>query len=408
MASLDVEAIRADFPALQRRVRGKPPIYLDSACTTLRPEPVIEAVADYQRRSVSCHGRTSHALGREATEAYEGARQAVARFVGAQASEEVVFVRNATEGINLVASCGPLRAGEAVLTTGIEHNSNRLPWQRLAGDRGIEHRVHRIPLDRGFDLDAFERALGGGVALVAVPLVSNLCGITLPVAEIARLTHARGALLLVDAAQAPLTHRLDVGRLGADFLVLSFHKMFGPAGIGALWARREILERMPPFLAGGGTVDDVTTAGIEWGPLPERFDAGVANVEGAVGARAAIDYLNRIGGPERIRRHVEALNSLVSEGLAGHRRLRILGPADPAARGSIFAFYVDGIESEALGRLLDTRENIMVRHGKLCVHAWFHDEGIPDSVRASFSVYNTADEVRRFVRTVDNALALLE
>ena len=182
----------------------------------------------------------------------------------------------------------------------------------------------------------------------------------------------------------------------------------GPAGVGALWARRELLERMPPFLAGGGTVDDVTSEGIDWAPLPDRFDAGVANVEGAVGARAAIDFLAAIGGPEPIRRHVEALNGLATEGLAHHRRLHVLGPPEPAARGSIFAFWVDGLESEAVARLLDTRHNIMVRHGKLCVHAWFHDEGVPDSVRASFSVYNTADEVRRFVRTVDNALALLE
>ncbi|MDP7112378.1 MAG: aminotransferase class V-fold PLP-dependent enzyme, partial [Myxococcota bacterium] len=165
---------------------------------------------------------------------------------------------------------------------------------------------------------------------------------------------------------------------------------------------------MPPFLAGGGTVDDVTAAGVEWAALPERFDAGVANVEGAVGARAAIDYLAHVGGPSRIRRHVEELNTLATEALRGHRRLHLIGPSDPASRGSIFAFYVDGLESEALSRLLDTREGIMVRHGKLCVHAWFHEEGIPDSVRASFSVYNTADEVRRFVRIVENALALLE
>jgi cysteine desulfurase/selenocysteine lyase len=407
MAAPEVEEIRSDFPLLRPSAGGEPPIYLDSACTTLRPEPVIAAVAEFQRRSVSCHGRTSHRLGREATAAYEDSRAAVARFLGASDPDEVVFVRNATEGINLVASCGPLAAGDAVLTTGIEHNSNRLPWQRLDG-RGIGHRVHRVRLDQPFDLDAFERDLTDDVRLVALPLVSNLCGITLPVAQIARRVHARGALLLVDAAQAPTTHELDVERLGADFLTISFHKMFGPASIGALWARRELLAAMPPFLAGGGTVEDVTATGVEWAALPERFDAGVANVEGAVGARAAIDYLARVGGPDRIRRHVEELNRLATEGLRGHRRLHLIGPADPAARGSIFAFFVDGLESEALARLLDTREGIMVRHGKLCVHAWFHEEGIPDSVRASFSLYNTADEVRRFVRIVGNALALLE
>jgi cysteine desulfurase / selenocysteine lyase len=408
MAVPGIEEIRAEFPVLRPTGGRTPPIYLDSACTTLRPEPVINTVAEFQRRSVSCHGRTSHRLGREATEAYEGARAAVARFLGARDAHEVVFVRNATEGINLVASCGPLSAGDAVLTSGIEHNSNRLPWQRLGSSRGIRHRVHRVRLDRPFDLDAFERDLTEDVRLVALPLVSNLCGVTLPIERIARRVHARGALLLVDAAQAPTTHDLDVGRLGADFLTISFHKMFGPAAIGALWARRELLAAMPPFLAGGGTVDDVTADGVVWSPLPDRFDAGVANVEGAVGARAAIDYLTRVGGPARIRRHVEELNTLATEGLRGHRRLHLIGPPDPASRGSIFAFFVDGLESEALARLLDTRESIMVRHGKLCVHAWFHDEGVPDSVRASFSIYNTADEVRRFVRIVENALALLE
>jgi cysteine desulfurase/selenocysteine lyase len=403
--SFDPERIRGDFPALARSFRGRSPVYLDGACTSLRPEPVIEAVAQASRRGSGCVGRSEHRFAREAEEALAEARAAAARFVGAAASE-VVFSRSTTDAINLVAAQGPWGRGDVVVTSTIEHNSNQLPWMRLARERGVEHRLHRIDVARGFDLQAFERDLPDKVALVALPLVSNLCGITLPAARIAKLVHARGGLLLLDAAQAATTCDLDVGALGADFLALSFHKMFGPAGIGLLWGRPGLLAAMTPAQVGGGTVDDVVGSRVDWSAVPDRFEAGVPDVEGAVGAAAAIDYLQGIGAAA-IREHVVALNRRATEGLRRHRRLEIVGPVDAEARGGVLTFRAGGLKPEALARLLDGRENVMVRHGKLCAHTWFDREGPEEVVRASFSTWNTHDDVDRFVRTVSGALGLL-
>ena len=405
--SFDPERIRRDFPALARSFRGRPPVYLDGACTSLRPEPVIEAVAEACRRGSGCVGRSEHRFAKEATSALAEARAKVARFVGAGDVGEVVFTRNTSEAISLVAARGPWRPGDVIVTSSVEHNSNLLPWMRVARERGLEHRVWDVDLERGFEVEALERFLPDRVALVALPLVSNLCGITLPAARIAEVVHARGGLLLLDAAQAPTTCALDVAALGADFLALSFHKMFGPAGIGLLWGRRTLLEGMTPLVVGGGTVDDVAGGRVTWSAVPERFEAGVPNVEGAVGAAAAVDYLAGLGGPEALREHVTALNRRATDGLSRHRRIRILGPASADARGSILAFHADGLGADALARLLDVRENIMVRHGKHCAHAWFDREGAPDVLRASFSAWNTTDEVDRFTRTVSGALGLL-
>ncbi len=404
---LDVERVRGDLPALSRRFRGRPPIYLDGACTSLRPEPVIEAVAEAQRRGAGCVGRSEHRFAREAAEALAEARATVARFVGASDAAEVIFVRSTTDAIALAAARGPWRPGDVVVTSSIEHNSNLLPWLRLARERGLEHRVWPVELERGFDVEALDRFLPDRVALVALPLVSNLCGIALPAARVAELVHARGGRLLLDAAQAPLTRRIDVEALGADLLALSFHKMFGPAGVGLLWGRRSLLEELTPLAPGGGTVDDVASSRVTWSKLPDRLEPGVPNVEGAVGAAAAIEYLSAIGGPDAVREHVTALNRRATEGLAHRRRLHLLGPSEAAERSSILALHADGMGADALARLLDVRENIMVRHGKHCAHSWFDREGAPDVLRASFSPWNTTDEVDRFVRTVDGALGLL-
>jgi len=406
MSALDPARLRGDFPALRVEIGGRPPIYLDSACTTLRPEPVIRAMADFQRRAPACHGRSNHALGRETSRIYEGARDYIRRFLGAREAAEIIFVRNTTEALNLVAASLPLAAGDVVLTTSIEHNSNLLPWARRARRDGLRHRVHRVDLARGFDLAAFAADLSPAPRVVALPHVSNLCGLTLPVAEIAAAARAVGALVVVDGAQAVATHPVDVRALGVDFYALSFHKMFGPSGVGALYGRRESLESLSPFLVGGGTVDAATFTSADFEPLPMRLEAGICNYDGAVGAATAAAWLGRIG-QRAAHEHAVALNRLATDRLRRLRRLHIIGPEDPAARGAVLSFYVDGVDSEAIARLLDTRENVMVRHGKLCVHAWFHDTGTPDAVRASFSVYNTAAEVERFARTVEGAVALV-
>ena len=402
----DAARLRARFPALRQEIRGKAPIYMDSACTTLRPEPVIQAMADFQRRHASCHGRADHFFGRETSRRYQEAREAVGAFIGAERASEIIFVRNTTEAVNLVATCAPLAPDDTVLTTNIEHNSNLLPWQRLARTRGVHHRIHHIDVRRGFDLAAFRRDVVGA-KLVALLHVSNLCGVTLPLAEICAAAHRAGAWVLVDAAQSVATHRIDVRALGVDFLAFSFHKMFGPAGIGVLYGRQEMLSRLPPFHVGGDTVDDVRYREAAFSAPPERFEAGVANYEGAVGAAAAVRFVEEIG-QQRLLDHVTALNRRATEGLTELGKIRLVGPADPALRGGILTFYVDGLSSVSLAKLLDTRENIMVRYGKHCVHAWFHEQGVPDTVRASLSIYNTEAEVDRLVRTVSAGVRMLD
>ena len=412
MAALhpDVMKIREEFPQLSRLINGKPPIYLDSACTTLRPEAVIRAVADFQRQCSACHGRAYHHFGRDATDALEGAREAVARFIGARRTDEVVFVRNATEGLNLAASSLDLGAGDVVLTTDMEHNSNLLPWQRLARDAGVRHDLLPLsPEDGSLELHALKARLAwhaGKVKLVSIFHLSNLTGVELPLAEVSREAHAHDALVLVDAAQSVMTRKIRVQELGADLLVFSLHKMFGPSGVGVLWARHEVLAAMKPFLLGGETIEDVTHESHELSPPPARFEAGVANVDGAVGARAAVEFLTDLD-PERIHLHVAALNQMVTEGLQKFSRVQIIGPEDPSLRNSVLNFHVDGLESRALAGLLDRRQNIMVRYGKQCVHAWYNKHNLPESVRISLAIYNTEREVAKLLKTLSNVLSML-
>lgn len=406
MMRLDVERVRADFPALTRDIRGKPPIFLDNACTTLRPRPVIEAMTHHLESRAACHGRAYHRFGREATEVLEGARDAIRRFLGADRADEVVFVRNTTEAINLVARSLPLPAGARVVTTGMEHNSNLLPWQRLARSGAIRHEILRVDPATGLDLDVLRDRLKERAALVSLFHVSNLCGIENPIPEVCREAHARGALVLVDGAQAVATRPVNVRDLGADLYAFSLHKMYGPSGIGVLWARRELLERMRPFLLGGDTVRDATYAECVLQDAPARFEAGVANVDGAVGAQAAVEYLEGVG-LEAVHGHVTHLNRLATEAIAGLPRVRLIGPGDAAGRGAVLNLVIEGLDARSLARALDETDNVMVRAGRHCVHAWYRAEGIPDSIRVSFALYNTESEVEVLVRALHRVVDMV-
>jgi cysteine desulfurase/selenocysteine lyase len=398
-------SLRGDFPALTHKLRGRAPVYLDSACTTLRAEPVIQAMASLQRGPLGCHGRSNHAFGRATSEVYEAARETVRGFLGAREAREIVFVRNTTEAINLVAWSFPWRAGDVVLTTDLEHNSNLLPWQRLARQGRVTHRLHRVDPQRGVDLDALARDLRG-VRLLALPHVSNLLGLDFPLAEIARLARAAGAAVLVDGAQAVCTHPVDVAALGVDFYAFSFHKMFGPAGAGALYGRLEQLEGLRPFVAGGGTVESASYDDARFEPLPMRLEAGVGNYEAVIGGAAAVRYLRGLG-QRAVHEHVVALNRQATQALSRLPRVEILGPREADRRGGILSFHVQGMRSEGLARMLDHSAAVMVRHGKLCVHPWFEARGVPDAIRVSFSAYNTPDEVRRFTRTLAGGVDML-
>ncbi len=395
--------LREDFPILQQRTAGRPAVYLDSACSSLRPTAVIDAIDSYYRSYSGCHGRAQHAFGTATTAAFEDARRTVGGFLGAKAASEIVFTRNTTEAINLVARGLDWRQGDAVVTSDLEHNSNLLPWQDLAERAGVEHRVVPTRPDTRFDMDAFRARLDPRVKLVSVLHSSNLTGVTFPIADIAREARRVGAMVLVDAAQGALGHDLNVDHSGVDFLAMSGHKALGPTGTGVLYAKRTAQDRLTGMLAGGETVTDTTYTGRTLGPAPYRFEAGLQNYAGIIGLGAALQYIEDVG-QRRIARHVRTLNTLATEQLGKLDRIDILGPADPALRSSLLTFTVRGIEASDVAWLLSQGANVMTRAGKHCVHAWYNARGQAPAVRASFAFYNTPEEVEFFCWTVKDVL----
>lgn len=388
----DVNALRGDFPALEQRFGGRPPIYFDNACTTLRPRQVIDAIGDYYRRYPSCHGRTMHRFGRMTTDAYAASRKRLARFIGAKRRHRLIFVRNVTEAINIVARGLRLEAGQAVLTGAAEHNSNLLPWQRLLREVAIQRRIVPLADDLTFDLAAYEAALDEDVRLVSLGHTSNLTGCTIPAKEVIEAAHGVGALVFLDGAQSAPHAPINVEDLGVDFYAFSCHKMLGPSGFGVLCATAEALRQVEPLITGGETVTDTTYDDADYAGPPDRYEAGLQNYAGAVGAAAACDYLQNVG-LKAIHRHEVDLNRHLTEALGRLDGVHLLGPADPALRGGIVNFCVDGFDPQHLAMLLDQTSNIMLRAGAHCVHSWYHASGTPHSVRASFYLYNTHDEV---------------
>jgi cysteine desulfurase/selenocysteine lyase len=362
----------------------------------MAPVPVVRAVEEYWYSFPSCHGRAAHAFARRTTDRYDEARRKVQRLVRARHPEEVVFTRNATEGINWLAASLPFEPGDTVLASDLEHNSNLLPWQRLAARRGVRHRVFATRPDGTFDAAAFEAALDASTRLVTVTMTSNVTGTSLPVERIVETARGRGVPVLVDAVQALAARRVDVQALGVDFAVMSLHKAYGPTGVGILYCRRDWFEHLEPPLVGGGTVDDSTYESSTPAPLPERFEAGLQNYAGVVGAGAAAEFLSAFG-ERALAAHQLRLNAEATEGLSRIPGVSILGPADPALRGSIVNFTVAGMPSHDVARLLDSASGVMVRSGKHCCHSWYNARGIGDSVRASFGVYNDAADVRRLL-----------
>lgn len=389
-AELDVERLRGDFPLLERCLGELPLIYLDSAATSLKPRSVITALADFYTTASGSVQRGVHRLGRETTALYRQARCTVGLLIGAE-EDEIVFVANTTAGIHLIAQCLPAIQEGRVVATLANHHSGLLPWRHSAGTL----RYAGVQADGSLDLDDLERQLVGA-ALLAIPLVSNVLGQTQPVREAVALARQAGALVLVDAAQAVPHMPIHVDELDADFLVFSGHKMLAPAGIGVLYGRRRHLETMHPTLLGGGMVDAVATGGVTLRPPPERFEAGTPNVGGAVALAAAIDYLEHIGF-DAIHAHVAGLARRAREGLRSVPGLRVHGPESDETVVSAVSFGFDGLAAHALARLLSDRFAIMVRSGYHCAQP-FHDAlGLPETVRASFYLYNTAREVEALI-----------
>ncbi|HSM14452.1 MAG TPA: cysteine desulfurase [Thermoanaerobaculia bacterium] len=402
----DVARVRAEFPAFEAWSKGGPRAFLDNAATTQKPRAVVEAL---ERSYVARYGavaRGVYRLSAEATADYEGARERVARFLGG-AAEEVVFVRGTTEAINLVAASwggANLGEGDEILVTGLEHHSNLVPWQLAAKRTGARLVVAPID-DRGeLELEALERLLGSGrVRLVAVAHVSNALGTVLPVAEIVARAHAAGARVLLDAAQSVPRLPLDVRALGCDFLAFSGHKAYGPSGIGVLWARSELLEAMPPYQGGGGMIRTVSFEETTFEQPPRRFEAGTPAGPEAVGLGVALDWLDRLGR-ERVAAHEDRLLDRAVTRLAGIPGVRLIGTA--RERAGVVSFVLDGAHAHDVGTVLDA-EGVAVRAGHHCAQPVMARFGVAATVRASFGVYNTEQEVDALADAVERARALL-
>jgi cysteine desulfurase/selenocysteine lyase len=390
--AFDVDAIRRDFPILRQLIRGKPLVYLDNAATTQKPRAVIEALTRFYTEDNANVHRGVHLLSERATAAFEKARRAVQRFLGAADEREIVFVRGATEGINLVAQSwgrSHLKAGDEVLISALEHHSNIVPWQMICGETGAALKVIPVTDEGEIVLEEFERLLTPRTKLVAVVHVSNALGTITPVADLVRRAHARGVPVLVDGAQAVSHLPVDVRQLGCDFYVFSGHKVFGPTGIGVLYGKSRMLETMPPYQGGGDMISSVTFERTDYNSVPHRFEAGTPDIAGAIGLAAALDYVSSLG-LDHVSAHERDLLAYATRKLSAVPGVRIVGQA--AEKAAIVSFVMEGIHPHDIGTIVDG-EGVAIRTGHHCCQPLMHRLGVDATARASFAFYNTMAEV---------------
>ena len=404
-ASLDVSKIRDDFPILSRKVYGKSLVYLDNAATSQKPRQVISALTEYYEGYNANVHRGVHALSMEATDRYEEAREKVARFIGARQSEEVIWTRNTTEAINLVTGSwarSNLQPGDEVVVTEMEHHSNMVPWQMVTQERGATLRYLRLGDDGKLDLDDIDTIINDRTEMVSIVHASNSLGTINPVKEITARARAVGAAVMIDGAQSVPHMSVDVQDLDCDFLAFSGHKMLGPTGIGVLYAKREVLETMEPFLTGGEMVLSVTLDGADWNNLPMRFEAGTPNIADAIALGAAVDYLDSTG-MDNIRRHEVQLTGYALSCLREIEELVIFGAEAAEDRGGVVSFHTPDVHPHDLGTYLD-QQGIAVRTGHHCTMPVMRKLGVPATTRASFYLYNTEEEVDQLVDSLKSAL----
>ncbi|MGB3596000.1 MAG: cysteine desulfurase [Pseudomonas neustonica] len=405
-ATFDAERVRADFPILHQDVNGHPLVYLDNAATTQKPRAVIQAIVDYYEQDNSNVHRGAHALADRATEKFEGARVKVAGFINAAEPRQIIWTRGTTEGINLVASSwgrANLSSGDRILVSAMEHHSNIVPWQLIAAEKGAV--VESIPVNAegAIDLAAFESMLDDRVKMVACGHVSNAFGTVNPVQDIVRLAQGVGALTLIDGAQAVGHWPVDVQALDCDFYVFSAHKLFGPTGLGVLYGKTALLEAMPPYQSGGEMIESVSFDGTTFNQLPYKFEAGTPDIAGVIGLGAAIDYvqgLDRDGAAK----HEAALLAYAEERAKATPGIRLVGTA--ANKTSVMSFLLEGAHPNDVGLLLD-QQGVAVRTGNHCAQPIMEQFGIPGTVRASFSFYNTRADVDRLFEALDKARQFL-
>ncbi|HUS44262.1 MAG TPA: SufS family cysteine desulfurase [Ilumatobacteraceae bacterium] len=403
--AFDLETVRKEFPILAREIDGKPLIYLDSGNTSQKPRRVIDAMTEFLENSYAPINRSSYRLAGEATDAYEGARRAVARLINASSTDEVVFTKNATESMNLIARSwggANLGEGDAVVLTHLEHHANIVPWQMLRDERGIEIRWVPLTADGQLDLSDLDRILDGA-KLFSFTAMSNVLGTLPPVAQLCAAAHDAGALAVVDACQYVPHNATDVQAWGADLVAFSSHKMCGPSGIGMLWGRMELLDAMPPFLGGGNMIDTVTLDGYTTAPVPAKFEAGTPAITEAVGLRAAVEFLEDLGMDD-IRQHEIDLTRYALDTLNDRfgDDITIFGPDDTAVRGGVLSFAFRDLHPHDVSQILDER-NVCVRAGHHCAKPLMQVLGVQSTTRASFYLYNGTDDVDALADALDSA-----
>ena len=404
--TLDIPAIRAQFPTLQTDVRGKHLVYLDNAATTQKPRRVIDRVTQfYEAENANSH-RAVHFLSEVATRRFEESRVKIARFIGARDTHECIFVRGCTEGINLVAATwgrANLGEGDEIILTEMEHHSNIVPWQLLAAQTGCVIKVVPVFDNGELDMDAYRNLFSERTKLVSFVHLSNALGTINPAREIIDIAHAHGALVLCDAAQSVPHFKIDVQQLDADFLVFSGHKIYGPTGIGILWARRELLDAMPPYQGGGNMIDRVSWEATSWNTVPYKFEAGTSNMAGAIGLGEAVEWIEEIG-LDNIAAHEGELLSYATQKLCEIPGFRVIGTA--AQKASALSFLIDGTHPNDVAHLIDT-QGVAVRSGHHCCMPLMNRYDIPGTLRASFAVYNTMEEVDKLHDALEFAREML-
>ena len=392
---MDVDAIRRDFPT----VRSGQGIYLDSACQSLRPDSVIRAITDYYENYPACGGRSVHSMATKVSMAMDDARETLASFFGTDDPDCYIFTKNCTEGLNTAAYGLGLGRGDVVVTTDTEHNSNHVPWLFLQENMGVRRRIVRSDAEGRFDLEAFHKAMSRDVKVVSVQHASNVTGCSVPVKAVTEIAHDFGATIVIDGAQAAPHMPVDLKRIDADVYCMSIHKMLGPSGMGVMYGKREVLERMRPLALGGGTVGLATYESVNLAPIPDKFEAGLHDYAGIVGTKAALDYLSGVG-MEEVMRWDQTLMERILSNLEDVRNLHVVGPRDAPSRGGVFSFNIDGLGAHDIAMMLDSMAGVMIRSGMHCAHPFYVSRGIDGSARASTYIYNTPEEIDVFTDTV--------
>jgi len=392
---MDMESVRKDFPTIRKGLG----IYLDSACQSLRPDQVIEAMDDYYGNYPACGGRSVHSMATKVSVAIDDTRSALASFFGTDDPECYIFTKNTTEGLNTAAFGLGLKKGDVVVTTDAEHNSNHVPWLYLSENMGIQRRMSRSGPTGEFDMESFKSCMSKDVKVVSVQHTNNVTGATVPVKAVTEVAHDYGATVIIDGAQAAPHMPVDLKRIDADIYCVSMHKMLGPTGMGIMYGKREVLENLRPLMLGGGTVGLATYDSVSLAPIPDRFEAGLLNYAGIIGPKAAIDYLSAVG-MDAVERHDTELVTRAVKNLEDVKNLHLVGPEQPGKRSGVLSFNIDGLASHDIAMMLDSMAGVMIRSGMHCAHPFYVSRAIDGSARASTYLYNSPEEIDVFTDTV--------